>query len=122
MVASIQRPGYEIVKRLIATQLAVTLILSLLFVFMSGKAAYSALLGGLVAIIPNCLFACRLFAHTGAQAAKAIISSLYRGEAIKLFITIILLVIIFRFIPITALAFFSTYILALMVFWIFLSK
>lgn len=120
MAAFRQRTGYKVVKRLIASQLIVTIMTSLLFTFLDSKAAYSALLGGLVAVIPNCVFAYRLFVHKDAQAANAIVSSFYRGEAIKLLITIVLLMLVFRFIPVMALVFFTTYILALLVFWIFL--
>ena len=122
MVAPSQSVEYKVVKRLIASQVVVTLVLSLLFTLMSGKAAYSAMLGGLVAIIPNGVFAYRLFARGGAQAANKIVSALYRGEAIKLLITILLLMLVFRFIPVVALAFFATYILALLVFWVFLLR
>jgi ATP synthase protein I len=122
MAAPPQQPGYKVVKRLIASQLAVTLILSLLFVMMSSKAAYSAMLGGLVAIVPNCIFAYRVFAYKGARSADKIISSLYRGEAIKLLITCLLLALVFRFVSVVALAFFITYIFALLVFWVFLLR
>ena len=122
MAAPPQPAEYKVVKRLIASQLAVTFVLSLLFASMSGRAAYSAMLGGLIAVIPNGVFAYRLFARKGAQVASKIVNALYRGEAIKLLITILLLMLVFRFIPVAALAFFTTYILALLVFWIFLLR
>jgi len=122
MAAPPRQEGQNVVKRLIAFQLAITFILSLLFTWMSAQASGSALLGGLVAVIPNCIFAYRVFAHRGAQAAQAMVSALYRGEAQKLVITILLMILVFRFFTVVALAFFTTYIMALMVFWLFLLR
>lgn len=116
------RSGAKFAKQLIFSQLVVTAGLSLLFLFVSTAAVYSALLAGLVAIMPNGLFAYRLFKYSGAQSAKSIVSALYRGEAMKLVITMVFMAVIFRFIPILAWPFFATYILVLMVFWVFLLK
>lgn len=117
------KQGAKVIKQLILSQFGIAVCLSLLFMFfLSAKAAYSAFLAGMVAVIPNSLFAYRLFNYSGAQSAKFIVNSLYRGEAIKLITTIILLAIIFRFLPVAAMPFFATYMLAFMVFWIFLLR
>jgi ATP synthase protein I len=123
MVARIQRLGFQTATRLIFAQLILTGIMSVTWWMASnGKAAYSTMLGGLVATIPNGLFAYRLFGNERQRSARTIISSLYRGEALKLVTTMVLFTLVFRFISVTALPFFITYCLTLMVFWVFLKK
>ncbi len=46
--------------------------------------AYSAFLGGLVSAIPGAYFAYKTFEHRGARATEQMISSVFKGEAIKL--------------------------------------
>jgi ATP synthase protein I len=99
-------------------QLGITLILSVLCaLFYNINAAISALLGGLVCIIPNACFASKLFKHQGARAAKQIVNSFYKGEALKIFLSIFLFTAVFVLCRITPLAFFASYILILMTHW-----
>lgn len=46
--------------------------------------AYSALLGGLISAVPGAYFAFKTFEHRGARAAEQMVSSVFKGEAIKL--------------------------------------
>ncbi|WP_233586656.1 ATP synthase subunit I [Legionella sp. km772] len=82
------------------------------------NSAYSALLGGLVCIIPNALFARKLFKYQGARAAKQIVNNFYKGEALKIILSIILFTLVFIFCKITPLAFFASYVLVLMTHWL----
>lgn len=95
--------------------LALTLIGAVKFTINAG---YSALLGGLVAIIPNAFFARNVFKYQGAHAAKKIVNSFYKGEALKIILSIILFTIVFNFCKITPLAFFASYVLILMTHWL----
>ncbi len=115
--------GLKIAARLLIMQLALATVISFIsWVVQDSKAAYSAMLGGLVATIPNVFFAFRLFGKGPLQSAQTIVNSLYRGEALKLVTTILLLILVFRFISVAAMPFFITYCLTLMVFWVFLRK
>lgn len=106
------------IMRLWLVQLGITLILTVLCaVVFNIRAASSALLGGLVCIIPNAYFASKLFKHQGARAAKQIVSSFYKGEAVKIILSIFLFTAVFIFFKITPLAFFISYILVLMTHW-----
>ena len=104
--------------RLWLVQLGITLFLTALCAIVFNiKAASSALLGGLVCIIPNAYFASKLFKHQGAHAAKQIVNSFYKGEAVKIILSIFLFTAVFIFFKITPLAFFISYILVLMTHW-----
>jgi ATP synthase protein I len=83
----------------------------------NANAAISAGLGGLVGIIPNALFAIKLFKYQGARAARQIVSSFYKGEALKIVLSIFLFALVFISYKITPLAFFVSYVLVLMTHW-----
>lgn len=79
-----------IVKRILIAQLVVTIALPIGFAGWSIAAAYSALLGGVICLLPNAYFARRMFRHTGARAARQIVRSFYAAETGKLVFTAIL--------------------------------
>ena len=83
----------------------------------NANSAYSALLGGLVCIIPNAFFAIKLFKYQGARAARQIVNSFYKGEALKIVLSIFLFTLVFIWCKITPLAFFTSYVLVLMTHW-----
>lgn len=72
-------------------------------------AAYSAVLGLLVAVIPQLFFAKKTFAKQGARAAKQIVNALYIGEATKWFVTIALFLLVFTATKPDGLALVSTF-------------
>lgn len=82
------------------------------------KASASALLGGLVYIIPSAYFAFKLFKYQGARAARQIVNSFYKGEAAKIFLSMLLFTLVFALCRVNPLAFFTSYILLLMTHWI----
>jgi ATP synthase protein I len=108
----------------VGMQIILVALLSLFFwIWKGSNAAYSAILGGVTAILPNFYFARRLFVQTGAQAAKKIIRAFYRGEAIKLLLTAALCLLILKWIRVSGLPFFAGFIAAQMAFfWILLVK
>lgn len=104
--------------RLFGFQLLVTVVLSVACGVMAGiKGAYSAGLGGLICIVPNIYFAMKLFKHQGARSAKRIVQSFYKGEALKLLITIVLFAVVFVNIPLSAPSFFISFIVVQWLFW-----
>lgn len=103
---------------LIRIQLALTVLIAIIFMFKGGiDAAFSAVLGGLVCLVPNAYFARKLFKHSGARAARQIVNGFYKGEAFKLMLTVALFAMVFKFLSINPLVFFVAYIAAQMVFW-----
>ena len=114
---NIQQASHGI-RRLWLVQLSVTVICALVFwVTLSEQAAASALLGGVVGIIPNAYFALQLFKHQGARSAKRIVNSFYKGEAKKIALAIVLFTLVFLWVPIVPLAFFAAYLVVLMTHW-----
>ncbi|MBI2786630.1 MAG: ATP synthase subunit I [Legionella longbeachae] len=95
-----------------------TLVFATLCALIYGtNAAISALLGGMVCIVPNAYFAYKLFKYQGARSAKKIVNSFYKGEALKIIISILLFTAVFISFRITPLAFFVSYIMILMTHW-----
>lgn len=58
--------------------------------------ARSALIGGLIAVIPSLIFALYAFRFAGAQAAKMVTQSFYRGQSLKLLTTFVLFIVAFK--------------------------
>lgn len=114
--ASIQNPS---VKWLILGQLGAVLAISLVFLLKDKVAAYSAFLGGLVFFLPNLYFIHKAFAYSGARAARQIVNSLYKGEAIKLLLTAVMFTVVFVTVkPLDILALFSAFFVLLMTNWL----
>lgn len=106
------------IMRLLLVQTGITMFLAVLCtVVFNINAGVSALLGGAVCIIPNAYFASKLFKYQGARAAKQIVNSFYKGEALKIILSIFLFTAVFLLYRITPLAFFLSYILVLMTHW-----
>ncbi|MFT4059365.1 MAG: F0F1 ATP synthase subunit I [Legionella sp.] len=104
--------------RLWLVQLAATLAFAAVCAILYGaNAASSAVLGGMVCVVPNVYFASKLFKYQGARSARQIVNSFYKGEAIKIFLSIVLFTAVFVWIKITPLAFFAAYIMILITHW-----
>lgn len=110
--------AWRLAKRLFLWQIMVTgLVSAVAWLLSDVQAAYSALLGGLVCVIPGQVFAYCLLKYSGAQATKHIVRGLYGGEAAKIGLSILLFALVFWTIKISALAFFITFILVQLVNW-----
>lgn len=107
------------VRRLACLQVLLVAVLTVIFyVLGDSRAAYSSLLGGLIAAIPTQYFAHRLFRYQGAQAARQIVQSFYIGEAIKWLLTALMFVIVFALINISAPALFISFIVVQILYWV----
>jgi ATP synthase protein I len=110
--------GIKGARTLLGYQLSLTALLATIAtLFLGTHAGLTAILGGLVSIVPNAYFARTLFRYHGAQAAKKIVNSFYKGEALKLFLSIALFALVFKFFNVVPLVFFGVYIVVQMVFW-----
>lgn len=100
-------------------QIVVILVAALLcFLVFGFNAAVSSILGGLVCFIPNAYFAYKFFKYQGARAAKQIVNGFYKGEALKIIISMCLFTVVFILYRITPLAFFGSYIAVQMTYWV----
>ncbi len=105
--AEITRPP---VHRITLAQLAALVPICLLLLVFDKVFAYSALSGGLIAIVPQAYFAALAFRWRGAQSAKAIARSSYAGEVGKFVLSVAGFAVVFATIrPIDGLAVFAGY-------------
>lgn len=87
----------RIVLHLTAGQVvAAVLIAAGLKVFVGDMAAYSALVGALIAILPNCYLAGRMLKRVHGATPEASLRGIYVGEFIKIAFTAALFVIAIR--------------------------
>jgi ATP synthase protein I len=90
------RRGRLAAYKLVLVQAAVASIISILFFVMWGaQHGLSALAGGVIAVLPNFVFATLAFSHSGASSAVKVIKSFYWGEAVKMLLTIALFSLVF---------------------------
>lgn len=115
--AQLQRPK---VLRVVGLQAIVTLLVAVgCYLMTDPVAAYSALLGGVVCFLPNLYFAWESFRHQGAQAAKQIVRSFYKAEAVKFGLTAVLFALVFILVrPLNPISFFLTYAVVQVVHWL----
>ncbi|WP_417543587.1 ATP synthase subunit I [Marinobacter sp.] len=112
----IQRPP---IAQWFAVKSVVLVLVSLAFLFRGQISGYSALLGGLIFLLPHGYFALKAFRYTGARSAKKIISSFYQGEAGKLILSAILFTVVFTWIqPLDVAALFLTFAIMLVTNWL----
>jgi ATP synthase protein I len=115
-----RRPFHRLpVFPVLLAQLIVLLLAALVAWQGLGKVAgYSALLGGMIAWLPNLYFAHKAFRFSGARAAQEIVRSFYAGEAGKLILTFVLFALTFAGVkPLEAPVLFGVYLLTLLVSW-----
>ncbi|WP_026146629.1 F0F1 ATP synthase subunit I [Zestomonas thermotolerans] len=103
---------------LLAQLIGLCVMAVLLWGWLGTVAGYSALLGGLIAWLPNLYFAHKAFRFGGARAAREIVRSFYAGEAGKLVFTAVLFALTFAGVkPLVVPALFGTFLLVLAINW-----
>jgi len=96
--------------KLVAFQLLLVLIIALIStVFFSVKSGYSALAGGTTFLLPNLIFVLMTFAHAGARQTHKVLRGFYAGEAIKLFLTVLLFVVFLKYGSLSLTAFYISF-------------
>lgn len=87
------------VHRLIILQVLITVLICGLCYGMGGLlAAKSALLGGLVVILPNAYFAWRALRYNQTRSAAAVLGSMYAGELGKIALSAVMFALVFKFV------------------------
>ena len=106
-------------KNLFLIQLVIVIIFAILVLGLYGvNSAQSIVLGSLVQIIPNMCCARNMFKYQGATSAKKIVSGFYKGEAVKIILSIILFALVFNYIRIDPILFFGAYISMQLLLWL----
>lgn len=98
----------RVIKLILVGQLIAMFLVGLIGYLMSGQVnGLSALLGGLIAWLPNVYFALRAFRYRGARAAQRIVRSFYAGAFGKMILTMAMFAVVFiKVKPLGALALF----------------
>ncbi|MGI9288154.1 MAG: ATP synthase subunit I [Pseudomonadales bacterium] len=111
--ATIKKPP---VFRLILLQCICTVTLAAgFYVWKSDTGGLSALLGGLIAILPSAWFAWRAFRYNGTRQAERIVGSFYMGEAGKFALLAVLFALVFKLVePLHIGALFGAFIVTLL--------
>lgn len=101
--------------RVLVLQGLLTFVVALVFSVVGDvTAGYSALLGGLIALVTNAYFTHKAFRYFGARSAKAIIQSIWAGEMGKQILAAALFALVFVGVkPLAAGALFTGYVLVL---------
>ncbi len=94
---AVRSPHIIIVRRLLLTQLAISIFFPLAFLPFGMNAAWSALAGGLASFVPNVYFAYRTFQYSGARAVNAIARSMFAGEVGKLALMALIFIVLFKY-------------------------
>ena len=105
------------VAKVLLAQLGMTAVLAMLFWGTDGRVTgYSALLGGLICVIPNAFMALRLAAPRRDPGASALVRAAYIGELGKLALTALMFGAVFMLVrPLAAGALFAGFIAAQLV-------
>ena len=111
------------VKKVALYQLAVLLPATAALLGWDAVVAYSALLGGLIQIIPQAWFARQAFRYAGARRVHAIVSAMYWGETGKVVLSAVLFTTTFLMIsPLNVGALFSSFVIMSLVQWVSIFK
>ena len=110
MVGKLAKKSQRAGLKLVVFQLLIVLIIALIStVFFSVKSGYSALAGGITFLLPNFIFVLMTFAHAGARQTQLVLRGFYAGEAIKLFLTVLLLVLFLKYGALSLTAFYISF-------------
>lgn len=82
-----------------------------------GIHALAAFGGGIAVLVPGLAFAAKVFSVSPDASPKQVLGAFYRGEAIKIGLTVLVLVILLQWFRDTPLPLLATYILAILVYW-----
>jgi ATP synthase protein I len=81
----------SLISKVLLAQLGLSVVLAMLFWGIDGRVpAYSALLGGLICVVPNAFLALRLVVPRRDPGAGALVRAAYIGELGKLALTVLM--------------------------------
>lgn len=116
MTKTLTSNGKQLAVRLLRVQGCLLFLLACLFSLVNSYIYFWGVVGGgLAVMIPTALFAWRAFAQGGARAAQQIVSNFFAGEALKISLTVVLLIGLLVFTSLPHVAVCSGYIAVLIV-------
>lgn len=119
MSETLTQAGKQLAVRLLRAQAGAIFLLACTFSLATSYEYFWGVVGGgVVVMIPTALFAWRAFAEGGARSAQHIVSNFFAGEALKIGLTVILLVALLMLTSLPLVAVCSGYITVLLVQWL----
>ncbi len=92
----------------------IVLVCSLITYFFWGLLhAKSTLVAGVVAIVPNIVFALKAFKYAGAKSSKQVVESFFSGVKLKMVLTALLFALAFKFLVLLPIPFFALFCLVM---------
>ncbi|AOY89433.1 F0F1 ATP synthase subunit I [Marinobacter salinus] len=118
--AALSGIGRPPIARWFVIESVILVFVCVVFLLLRGQVSgYSALVGGLIFLVPHGFFALKAFRYSGARSARKIISSFYQGEAGKLILCAIFFTMAFKWIqPLDVAALFLTFAIMLVTNWL----
>jgi ATP synthase protein I len=109
--------------RLVLFQAVVTLVVASGFLaFAGGRSAISALVGGGISVVASLAMALLAFSSPRSGDPKLVMRGFYRGEAVKLGLTVVLLVVALRSGSLEAAPLLAAFIATLAAYWVALIR
>jgi ATP synthase protein I len=100
--------------RLIVFQVLLVAISAVVFLLIDdGHSARSAMLGGMIYVLPNYIFTRFAFRYMGARQIKNVAASFAVGESLKLFLTVVFFIAVLGFVKVNYLPLYVTFALAI---------
>lgn len=110
-------------RQIFLQQAALILLVSAACLVLGVTAAYSALLGGLLYLLPNLYFAWRAFSGQGADNAQRVVIRMYASEIGKMMLAVALFSATFKLVqPLSPFSLFGTFMLLQLSGWILQMK
>ncbi len=110
----------KLIQRTLIIQVSLTFLTAAVVLLTAGQvAAYSALLGGLIYLVPNLYQVKQVFSTSDSNNIRQILRDLYKSEIWKMALTIVLFGVVFSTVkPIEPFSIFGVFILMQLVAWI----
>lgn len=119
MSGTLTQAGKQLAVKLLRAQAGTLFLLACTFSLATSYEYFWGVVGGgLTVMLPTALFAWRAFAQGGARSAQQVVSNFFAGEALKISLTVILLVALLLLTSLPLVAVCSGYIAVLIVQWL----
>ena len=117
-MATVQKSLQREALKLVFWQLIITMLLSLIILLIEGlNKGLSTLLGGASYLIPNFIFAWRVFSYAGPRFSDRFMFAFLFGEFTKLILSAILFILIVKYVPVNMIFVMTGYAIAIFSFW-----
>lgn len=117
-MATVQKSLQREALKLVFWQLIITMVLSVIILLVEGlNKGLSTFLGGSSYILPNFVFAWRIFSHSGPGLSERFMIHFLLGELAKLILSAVLFILIVKYLPVTIVFVLAGYAIAIFSFW-----